>query len=500
MTRRTLALLVLLVLALAVGPVPSAQAATFTVTKTADTADGTCNADCSLREAIIAANTAAGADTIVVPAGTYLLTINMAGQDDTSAEGDLDIVADVTLTGSGPAQTIVDGNGAILEDHVFQIKGPATATLSGLTVRGGQATAAGPGTRDDGGGIFVDDAPSDATLLLNNAVVTGNHADDYAGGVDVDAQATLTNVTISGNTANGGGGAMEVEGSATLTNVTLSGNSADQEGGGIVTFGDVTINNSTIRGNTADADNDDDGDGGGIAAFSPTLLMRNSIVEGNTDATSSPGTNEPDCATSGTNFVSQGNNLVGTTAGGCQVTGPGDLVGAPALLGPLADNGGPVPTHALLPGSPAIDAGDPAVPGSGGTACASTDARGAPRSDCDIGAYELVFCKGAVVNRIGTDDNDTLVGTSGPDGFLAFGGNDRVKGLGGKDTACLGPGKDVGAGGGGKDRLFGEGGKDRLKGQGGNDRLVGGPGKDTCVGGPGKKDRARQCEVKKSVP
>jgi CSLREA domain-containing protein len=500
MTRRTFAVLALLVLALAVGPVPSARAATFTVTKTADTADGTCNADCSLREGIIAANTTAGADVILVPPGTYLLTINMAGQDDVSAEGDLDITDDVTLTGAGVSTTVVDGNGAVLEDHVFQIKGPATATISGITVRGGNATFAGAGTRDDGGGIHADDDPSDATLVLSDTLVTANHADDFAGGVDVDGIATLTNVTIAGNTADFGAGGLEVEGTATLTNVTLSGNRAGAEGGGIAMYGtSLTINNSTITGNTADADNDDDGDGGGIFAGDP-VVIRNTIIAGNTDA-SSPGTVHPDCSVGApADLTSQGHNLVGTTPGGCSFTGAGEITGAAPQLTDLADHGGPTPTHALTTGSPAIDAGDPAVPGSGGTACASTDARGAARTGaCDIGAYELVFCKGAVVNRLGTEGNDTLVGTTGPDGFLAFGGNDKVKGLGGKDTACLGPGKDIGAGGGGKDRLFGEQGKDRVKGQGGNDRLVGGPGKDTCVGGPGKKDRAN-CEVKKSVP
>jgi CSLREA domain-containing protein len=497
MTRRTFAILALLVLALAVGPVPSARAATFTVTKTTDSADGACNADCSLREAIIAANAAAGADTIVVPPGTYLLTLNMAGQEDASAEGDLDITDDVTLTGAGASTTVVDGNGSILEDHVFQIKGPAKATISGITVRGGNATFAGPGTRDDGGGIHVDDDPSEATLILSDTFVTDNHADDFAGGVDVDGIATLTNVTIAGNTADFGAGGLEVEGTATITNVTVSANRAGDEGGGIAMYGtSLTINNSTITGNTADADNDDDGDGGGIFAGDP-VVIRNTIIAANTDA-SSPGTVHPDCSTDPADLTSQGHNLV-QVPGTCTFTAAGDQTGVAPNTAPLADNGGPIPTQALLPGSPAINAGDPSAPGSGGTACATVDARGLPRSDCDIGAYELVFCKGAVVNRIGTDGNDTLVGTSGPDGFLAFGGNDKVKGLGAKDTACLGPGKDIGAGGGGKDRLFGEQGKDRLKGQGGNDRMVGGPGKDTCVGGPGKKDRAN-CEVKKSVP
>lgn len=64
------------------------------------------------------------------------------------------------------------------------------------------------------------------------------------------------------------------------------------------------------------------------------------------------------------------------------------------LLGPLQDNGGPTFTHALLAGSPAIDTGNPALLGSGGSACEATDQRGVARpqgSACDIGAYEATF-------------------------------------------------------------------------------------------------------------
>src|SRR5512147_992156 len=83
-----LAVLILLSVLLSGAPASPAQAATFTVTKTADTDDGVCDADCSLREAIRAANAAAGADTISLPAGTFTLTIS--GSDDTANAGDLD--------------------------------------------------------------------------------------------------------------------------------------------------------------------------------------------------------------------------------------------------------------------------------------------------------------------------------------------------------------------------------------------------------------------------
>src|SRR5436305_5025791 len=101
--RTVLAAAVVLVCALAA---PVARASTFTVTKTADTADGNCDSDCSLREAIMAANTSPGADTIVVPAGDYRLSITGAGED-VGATGDLDVNDDTTIAGAGARTTAV---------------------------------------------------------------------------------------------------------------------------------------------------------------------------------------------------------------------------------------------------------------------------------------------------------------------------------------------------------------------------------------------------------
>src|SRR2546422_522407 len=99
----------LLVSAFALGD-RSASAATFTVTKTADTADGTCDTDCSLREAISAANAAAGSDTITLPAGTYTLTIAGANEF-ANASGDLNSTGDLTINGAGADVTVIDANG-----------------------------------------------------------------------------------------------------------------------------------------------------------------------------------------------------------------------------------------------------------------------------------------------------------------------------------------------------------------------------------------------------
>ena len=89
--------------------IPSAPSATFVVTKIADTNDGTCNADCSLREAHVAANGAAGADMVTLPNGTYQLTIANGGgtNEDGGANGDIDVNQDLTLNGTAAATTII---------------------------------------------------------------------------------------------------------------------------------------------------------------------------------------------------------------------------------------------------------------------------------------------------------------------------------------------------------------------------------------------------------
>jgi Ca2+-binding RTX toxin-like protein len=292
----------------------------------------------------------------------------------------------------------------------------------------------------------------------------------------------------------GGGIHINNDGTLTITNSTISGNEAEEDGGGIFVNADeptITLTNVTMAGNVADRDGSDDGDGGGVSiqpGYTGAFTLKNTLIGDNTDATSAGGTHHHDCsAPMGSPVTSQGHNLIENTTG-CAITGTttGNLTGADPMLGPLADNGGPTQTQAILPGSPAVDAADPA-------AAPPTDQRGVPRNP-DIGAYELVECRGVVVNRVGTAGDDILTGTDGPDGFLAQGGNDRANGLGGNDAVCLGDGNDRASGGGGKDELLGEKGNDRLRGQGGKDLLLCGPGKkDVGQGGPGK-DKLRRCE------
>jgi hypothetical protein len=166
-----------------------------------------------------------------------------------------------------------------------------------------------------------------------------------------------------------------------LNDGTVSGNSVNNSGGGIhnsFNSATLTLNNSTISSNTVSIAN---GTGGGIANSAGTVTLKNTIIAGNSVELSGP-----DC--SGT-MTSLDYNLIGDPSG-CTITGSttNNKSGDPKL-GPLADNGGPTKTHALLTNSPAIDEGNPATPGSGGNACLATDQRGTTRPqgpNCDIGA------------------------------------------------------------------------------------------------------------------
>ena len=295
---RTIALLLVLALvSLDLFLAAPAEAANFTVSKTADTADGTCNADCSLREAIIAANTAAGADTITLPAGNYVLTI--AGEDeDAAATGDLDITDDLAITGPNPVTTIVDGNDSVSEnqsDRVFDVFGQGlTVTLAGMTIQGGEQTGS-INVQDDGGGIRVANAPtgSDNTLTIRNSVVRDNHAgagdgDSASGGGiflsgDNDTL-NLDNTKVGTfgfpNTASRGAG---IKGNGTgndinvLNGSEVSFNEADSSGGGIFLLGNnhaIVVDNSRVNENTAGT-----GTGGGIYIHAgnsnTTVVVRN---------------------------------------------------------------------------------------------------------------------------------------------------------------------------------------------------------------------------------
>ncbi len=364
----------------------SAHAATFTVNSTADAVDAapgngacaTAGGVCTLRAAIQEANALAGADTITLPAGTYTLTIAGAGED-ASATGDLDITGGLTINGAGAGTTIVDG-GAL--DRVFHVIGAITVQMTAVTVRNGSAIGVALGA--NGGGILSNDS---GTLTLNSSTISGNTAARYGGGIWNVGILTLNSSSVSGNTAaSDGGGIYHGGGILTLNSSTVSGNSgAGGSGGGIYSQATMTITNSTISGNTSFS--------GGIFNQG-ALTLNSSTVSGNGGYGID---NRFGSATLKNTIVanSAGGNCLGTmTSGGhnlssdatCAFGGAGDLNSTNPLLGPLALNPpGSTETHALLAGSPAIDAGDNA-------GCPATDQRGVPRpqgAKCDIGAYEV---------------------------------------------------------------------------------------------------------------
>jgi CSLREA domain-containing protein len=267
-----------------------------------------------------------------------------------------------------------------------------TVTLTNSQVSANQAT--------NGGGIFTT-----GKFTFFNSTVSENRATLGGGIFNDDQLLTLSNSTISGNRGTAGGGLFIGRGATQMVNSTLSGNAAADDGGAIFfgigweyPRGSMSLRNVTITDNTADANRDGVGTGGGInnppaaSDDSPDgfIGFTATIIAGNRAAGAAS-----DCAGE---LSSGGYNLIGT-ASGCTIRddATGNVLGINPQLGPLQNNGGPTLTHLPLLGSPAIDASSPAAPGSGGSACPTTDQRGQTRprdgngdgvARCDIGAVE----------------------------------------------------------------------------------------------------------------
>ncbi|MGB5326921.1 MAG: DUF4347 domain-containing protein, partial [Gammaproteobacteria bacterium] len=141
--------------------------ATFTVTTTNDVINAV-DGLTSLREAIIDANSFAGADEIILGPGTYTLTLGSAGEDSAN-EGDLDILSNITITGADSATTIIDAGGIVGGDRVFDLDLGASLAMSDVTVQGGDANTGGNGGR--GGGFYI---ATGGLLTLDNVVVQNN--------------------------------------------------------------------------------------------------------------------------------------------------------------------------------------------------------------------------------------------------------------------------------------------------------------------------------------
>jgi hypothetical protein len=274
-----------------------------------------------------------------------------------------------------------------------------TLTVTGSTFSGNSASA--------GGGIYNS---INGTLTINACTFSGNSA-SLAGGIYNEGTLTVTASTFSGNSANadfaGYGGGMSNAGTLTINACTFSGNSASGNhsgsGGGIDNGGTLTITGSTFSGNSANGGFYGGGiDNGGGFVRGGTLTITDSTFKGGGVYNSSgrpPGSFPPGTVSIRNTLLagnsaqgsikSQGHNLIGDGSGGTGYVAS-DLVGTSASpidpkLGPLQDNGGPTWTMALLPGSPAIDAGGPSD--------SEWDQRGPgfPRlvnGMADIGAYE----------------------------------------------------------------------------------------------------------------
>ncbi len=357
-----------------------ASAAVFEPTKTTDSADGACDADCSLREAVLEANARSGDDVILLPAGVYTLTL--PGDEAGALAGDLDVLGDLTMVGEGAATTVVDGDAL---DRLFDVPTGSRLELRDVALRNGTGAGGGGAVRN-GGALTVLRCVLDGNRATADGGATGFGGAILSNGAS--AELSLRDSTLSGNSATGGGGGVAAGGTSTLANVTISGNSAGGSGGGLYTFasGHVTVDNVTIAGNAATAS------GGGAFAESSPFIAQAPVVSNSIFAGNGAG-EDPDCS----GPLNSAYDLIGNASDRC--VGPSaanhDLVGsASAPIDPkldvLREVGGPTPTRAPLAGSPALDAGNPA--GNGATACQATDQRGGGRpagAACDIGAFEV---------------------------------------------------------------------------------------------------------------
>ena len=321
------------------------HATTITVSNTNDDGPG------SLRQALIDAN---DGDTIDATGVSGVITL---------ATGELLVEKSVTINAAGADVLAVDGNAS---SRVFHIGSGERVTISGLTIRNGHDDTIGGGIENEAGATLTitnstltsSSAGSVGnpavqgggirnlgTLTILNTTVSANAAggtSGVGGGIYNGGTVTILNSTVSANTASAGGG-LQNDGPATITNSTFSGNAALAYGGACFNGGTLHMTNSTLSGNSANI-------GGGILVFGPLQIGTTILNKGDSGGTIG--------SFGEVTVISLGYNLSSDGAGG-HLTGAGDQINTDPVLGPLQHNGGPTFTHALLAGSPAIDAGDP---------------------------------------------------------------------------------------------------------------------------------------------
>jgi hypothetical protein len=373
------------------------QAAILTVTNTNDSGAG------SLRDTIAATS---DGDTIQFDPA-------LNGQAITLTSAQLEIInKSINIEGPGASQLTVQRSTATDTPafRIFSIRCNTPVTITGLTISNGNEPESGGGgiaanaepltlarcvisgnSASSGGGIFSSDSIVSRTVNITNCTISGNSATrggaiyilgpgfyGHSGGY-----VTVVDSSISGNVATDSGGGIFNEGHLTMVNSTISTNMATatgSSGGGILNFGTSTITNSTLSGNSASLGGGILNNGGsffdpGISAITNGTISGNSASEGggiyqgpygtqrfkNTLIAQNTSSTSPDVSGE---ITSDGFNLIGNNAGATITpVQTSDLIGTPAspidpLLGPLQNNGGPTATHALLPGSPALDQGE----------------------------------------------------------------------------------------------------------------------------------------------
>ena len=308
--------------------------------------------------------------------------------------GQLGVFFDANLLGPGANLLTISGNNS---SRVFEVPATITATLSGMTITGGSADG-------DGGGVF-----NAGTLTVTHSAIANNAAPFNGGGIGNDTLGILSvdHSTLSGNTiagvSSGSGGGIHSRGVLGVSNSTVSGNAVTGSDsiavGGIYSEGLATITHCTIADNLSPA-----GTTSGVLGFAGTVAIRNSIIASSVDDA-----NQADVRGNPGAVSSLGFNLIGNRGTETAFNLPTDQSGTGATpldprLGPLQDNGGSTPTHALLEASPALDKGD--------RSGAVFDQRGSTRpvdlpginnlSDgADIGAFESLTDPSGLIFRNG---------------------------------------------------------------------------------------------------
>ncbi len=428
----------------------SAEAAVYTVSKIADTSDGTCDADCSLREAVSAANATVDNDTIAfaLPFFSSPQTITLASGELTVANnGSLTIYGPganrLTISGNNASRILVSGANVVVNIHnlrftagngvgavnsgrggaVYNVGGTMSITNSILT---GNSAANGGAMNN-----AASTAPAvNANLTIVNCIISNNSSTSSGAALQNFSTSTvhMRNTTVNNNMSSGTGiaSAFQANGMVTITNSTFSGNSAPAGTGGGVYYNGTTglvLTNSTLVNNTSSVG------GGGLHRTGTTAIanVRNTIIADNTGAAANPDA-------FGT-ITSQGNNIienVGTSTGWLM----SDQQGVDPLLAPLGFYGGFGMTHFLLSGSPAINMGQNCVTdltcsAANPPTAITADERGVARpfgANVDIGAVEASGDYYAVVPSAaaGVPYNFTLVPVNGGFTYLlnsgSFGG------------------------------------------------------------------------------